>query len=525
VPAPKKTKPERNIAVRFINELKHTGDFTGQPFKLRGWQEDIVRAIFDDDGKARYRTVFIALPRKQGKTELTAAILLFLMFGSGKKAQRIYSASGDLSQAALIFGAAAAMIRQSEALSAVAKVLDGYRRLEFEPAGSKYQALSSEHSRKFGLRPSVLLIDELHVLPNRDLFNALTTAFGATVDPLTIMITTAGWDRSSLCYEQWQYALGVKDGLIDDPTFLPIIYAADPGDDWTAEATWRKVMPGLGDFCQLQYIQELAKKSQEIPAYENTFRQFQLNQWTEQASRWLSVESWKACGAKFDPLTMNGCSCYVGFDHGITGDMSCVALLWPTSNGVRVFVHGWVPRDGKWRDEIRNKDRYVEWERQGFLTFTDGNAIDEDVIEKDIVAYHARYPIVSMFADRAYATRLLNRLSNNHGISVRGITQGPVQLNEACVMLEEMVISGRIEHGSNPILAWNVANASLHRGKTGLVNIDKSSSTERIDGLAAVVDALSAFIADPDNDTEKSVYEDRGIISLEIPSPYNRRRF
>jgi phage terminase large subunit-like protein len=281
MPASKKTKPERNPAVKFINGLKHTGDYTGVPFKLRPWQEDIVRAIFGDDGKAKYRTVFIALGRKQGKTELTAAIMCYLLFSTGKQAQRIFSASGDREHASLIFGAAAAMIRQSEALSAVSKVLDGYRRVEFEPAGSKYQALSSEHSRKYGLRPSVLLLDELWVFPNRDLYNALTTAFGATVDPLTIMITTAGWDRTSVCYEQWMYALGVKDGLIDDPTFLPIIYAADPGDDWTDEATWRKAMPALGDFCSLSYIQEQCRKAQELPAYENSFRQLQLNQWTE----------------------------------------------------------------------------------------------------------------------------------------------------------------------------------------------------------------------------------------------------
>jgi phage terminase large subunit-like protein len=518
VPTPKKNgrkpKVEPNPAVQFINGLKHTGDFVDVPFNLRKWQLDIVNQIFGPDGKAKYRTVFIALPRKQGKTELAAAILLYLMFATGRKAQRLYSASGDREQAALIYGAAAAMIRQSEALSEVAQVYDGYKRIEFAPIGSKYQALSSEHAQKFGLRPSVLLLDELHVLPNRDLYNALTTAFGATVDPLTIMITTAGWDRTSVCYEQWMYALGVKDGLIDDPTFLPIIYAADPGDDWTSEETWHKAMPALGDFCQLQYIRELCKKAQEIPAYENPFRQFQLNQWTEQLQRWLSVEAWKRCGAKFDPSAMAGRPSYCGYDHGVTGDMACVAFVWPTNTGIRTFVHGWVPRDGKWRDELRNKDRYLEWERKGYLTFTPGNVIDEDVIENDIVQYNQQWPIASMFADRAFATRLLIRLSNNHGIPVKGITQGPVTLNEACVLLEEMVVGGRIEHGSNPILDWNIANASVVRGSTGLMHLDKSSATERIDGLAAVIDALAAYIADPDNDTATSVYEHRGILFI-----------
>src|SRR5262249_25255572 len=159
-----------------------------------------------------------------------------------------------------------------------------------------------------------------------------------------------------------------------------------------------------------QYVRELCKKAQEIPAYENTFRQFQLNQWTEQLQRWLSAESWRACGARFNESEMVGRPCFAGYDHGVTGDMACFAAVWPTSTGIRVFVHGWVPRDGKWRNELRNKDRYIEWERQGYLTFTNGNAIDEDVIEHDIIAYHSRFPIACMFADRAFATRLLTRL-------------------------------------------------------------------------------------------------------------------
>jgi len=522
---PKRGRPRKvttNPAVAFINALHHTGDFHGIPFALRPWQEKIVRAIFDDDGKAKYRKVFIALPRKQGKTELAAAILLYLMFGTGKKAQKLFSASGDREQAALIYGAAASMIRQSQALSNVAIPYDGFKKIKFEPLETVYQALSSEHAQKYGLRPSVVMLDELHVLPNRDLFNALMTAFGATIDPLTIMITTAGWDRTSVCYEQWKYAEQVRDGEIVDESFLPIIFGADPDDDWTSPETWHKAMPALGDFCQLRFIEEECKKAQHIPAYENTFRQLYLNQWTEQASRWLSVERWNECGsvlADFTGSDLAGQPCFAGLDMGVTGDMACYSMVFPQADGkIRILSHGWAPKDGKWRDELRNKDRYLEWERMGYLTFTEGGSapfkvVDRGHIKRDIVRWHQKYPLYQIFADRAYAMDLLIDLFNEESIQVKGIPQGAVTLNESCRLLEDMVESKQIEHGSNPILDWNVANASVSRNATGLMCLDRSSSTERIDGLAALINALAAYIADPEH-RGPSPYESGGIFII-----------
>jgi phage terminase large subunit-like protein len=519
MPATAKTKTQskrtsnspKHPAVEFINRLTHTGDFSGEPFCLRQWQEDdFIRGIFGQDGRPRYRRVFGALPRKQGKTELVAAILLYLMLGTGKRDQRIYSASGDREQAALIYSAAAAMIANSEYLSSVCHVYKSRKEIEVARLGSTYKALSSEAFSKHGLRPSAVLFDELHVMPNRDLFNSLMTAFGATINPLTIMITTAGYDRTSLCWEQWSYARGVRDGLIEDPTFLPIIYEADPADDWREEATWRKAMPALGDFCQLEFIRDECKRAQQIPAYENTFRQLYLNQWTEQAQRWLSVEAWKACGSRFNPDELIGHSCYAGFDGAVTGDMACFWMVFPTDKGVRTIGHGWVPRDGKWRDEPRNRDRYRLWNQQGFLTFTDGNTIDRRKIRADIGTFNQKYPITQMLADRAYSMDLLNDLFNEEGMNVKGIAQGPLSLNEACVRLEELVLSGAIEHGSNPILDWNISNASLKRGTTGLVYPDRSSATERIDGLMALVYALAAYVSDPES-YGPSVYEKRGM--------------
>ncbi len=500
-------------AVEFINGLKHTGDFTGVPFALRPWQEEIIRAIFDDAGKARYREVFIAIPRKQGKTELMAAILLFLMFGTGKKGQRIFSGSGDREQASLVYGAAASMIRQSSFLSQVALTYDGYKEIRCERIGGVFKALSSEAYSKHGLRPSTVLLDELHVFPNRDMYNALMTAFGATLEPLTIMITTAGHDRTSLCYEQWKYARGVRDGEIDDPGFLPILYESEAAEDWTDEAVWKRVMPGLGDFCPIDFIRRECKKAQQLPAYENTFRQLYLNQWTEQAERWISVAKWEACRARIVADDLVGQSCYMGLDLGITGDMAFATLLFPDGSGsFDVLGHGWAPREGKWRDEPRNRDRYQQWARDGYLTLTPGDVIDHNIVEADLVRWAEKYPLRLLLADRAYATQLLIRLANDHGLDVKGIPQGPVTLNEAMVRLEELILDRRIRH-DNPILDWNVANAVVRRTSTGLMHLDKEQASERIDGLSALIDALVGAVSDPEV-FGPSVYETRGVLTV-----------
>lgn len=504
-----------DAAVAFLNNLTHTGDFAGEPFCLRPWQESVVRTLFGTirpDGLRQYRRAFLALPRKQGKTELAAAILLYLLLGTGKKDQRLYSASGDRAQASLIFHAAATMIRADPTLDSLCHVYDGYKRIVYEPGNSTYEALSSEAYSKHGLGPSAVLFDEVHVLPDREFHNVLTTGFGARKEPLVLYITTAGHDRTSLCWELWDYARKVRDKVIDDPKFLPILYEADPKDDWKDPATWHKAMPALGDFCSLEFIEDECKRATELPSYENTFRQLYLNQWTEQAERWLSVERWQECGG-LDESVFDGRDCYAGYDAGVTGDMTALTLAFPNeAGGFDLKPHYWVPRDGKWRREPRNCELYELWERQGYLTFTEGEATDFDLVERDILAANERWPFRQIYADRAYATQMLNRLYNLYGLPVKGITQGPVTLNEAMVRLEEMILDRSVRHTGHPVLAWNIANATVKRGPTGLMHLDKSGNTLRIDGLAAAINAITAAIADDDKSSPYT--ETRGLIVL-----------
>ncbi len=502
-------------AVRFFQNLTHTGDYSGQPFNLRPWQEAPLRKLFGTvrpDSTRQYRKTFWALPRKQGKTEIVAAGSLYLLLGQGRREQRVYTASGDVEQASLIFRAACDMIRNDPVLERLVVIYDGYKRIDYPDGRSSLKVLSSVPKSKHGLGPTAVLIDEYHVV-DEELVNVLTTGFGARRDPLTWMITTAGHDRTSLCYDEWQYAEKVRDGVIEDPTYLPVLYAADPGDDWTDEATWHKAMPALGDYCSLDFIREEFRKARERPRFENTFKQLYLNLWTEASARWLSSERWAECGGTVDLESYEGQPCDAGLDLGVTGDMSALVLVFDNeAGGVDVFPRFWVPADGRWQQEEVSRKLYPLWHRQGFLTFTDGETQDHQQIEDEILALNDRFPIRQLVADRAYASHLLSRLFNLHGVPVKGIPQGPVTLNEPMCKLEALVLAGEIRHGGHPVLAWNVANAKVRRNSTGLMHLDKAGSTQRIDGLAALIDALAARILRPE--AEPSVYESRGLLTF-----------
>jgi phage terminase large subunit-like protein len=504
--SPKSLNPElpAQDVIDRINALSLTGEYAGQPFKLRPWQEAMVRPVFGTkrpDGLRQYTKVFWGLPRKQAKTTLAAALVLELLVGQGKQGQEIYSASGTQEQASLIYAAAAQMVRANRHLSSVCRCYDGFKRITHDPSNSFYDAVSSEDSSKHGLNPSAVLFDEVHVLPNRKLYNALTTGFATRREPLTIMLSTAGHDRTSLCYEIWQRALAAIREPEGDPEFFAVIHAADEGDDWTSEATWRKAMPALDDFCSLRFIRDEFNDARKYPQYENRFKQLYLNLWTEQAVRWLSVEAWMANSGTVDRGVLRGRPCYGGLDLGISGDMSAFARLFPNPDGgITIAMSYWAPRDGKWKDELRNQDRYPEWARRGILTLTRGTTTDHQKIEDDILAMNEETPIRLIEADRAYATQILSRLYNQHGMNVKGISQGPVTMNEPTIKFEELVMAGKVRHGGDPILAWNVANASLTRTTTGLVHLSKESSTERIDGLAAVLNALAAMTSEPPGD-------------------------
>jgi len=505
------------LAIKFVSKLKLVGDFAGQPFDPRPWQQDILRKLFGKlrtNGRRQYKRMFLALPRKQAKTTLTAAIAGYLLVGEcqGKEQQQIYSASGDRAQASLIFKTLASMIRSDPILSERCLIYDSYKRIEYGPLGNTFEALSREAGYKHGLSPSAVLFDEVHVLPDRELHDVLTTGYGARLEPLTIYITTAGWDRQSICWELWEYARRVRDGLVEDPDFLPILYEAAPDADWRAESTWRACMPALDDFCSLDYIREECNRAQKLPAYENTFRQLFLNQWTEQANRWISLETWDNCKADFTPEDFAGRECVAGLDLSSTKDLTALVLMFPNElGGYDILPWFWLPGETAIEREKADRTPYTVWTRDGFLEQTGGKRIDYEYIKAKLLDLAKEYQFRSIGFDPQFAQMLASQLyQDGDGLPMVEVRNTFTVLNAPTREFERLVVEGKIRHNGHPVMRMCVANASL-KERTGLVLPSKSNSSGRIDGVAAAVMGVAVGMGGPQSD---SCYEHQDLLIL-----------
>ncbi len=294
---------KRNVgsdrAVAVINKLTHTkGPFARLPFNLRRWQErDIIRPLFktNADGRRQYRTCLLMLPRKNGKSEIAAACAIQGLMFDGEIGGEVYSAAADSEQAAIVFDVAAQMIRNDPELEAEVDIIKSQNRMLHRASGTIYRAISAEAYSKHGFNASRIIYDELHAAPSRELFDVLTTSTSARAQPLVIMISTAGYDRHSILWEQYTHAKKVLETPALDPTFLPLIYELPIDADWTDLAALKRCNPALGDFRSLEELEIALERAKQIPAQEMTFRRLYANQWTEHAERWIPLAAWDAC--------------------------------------------------------------------------------------------------------------------------------------------------------------------------------------------------------------------------------------
>ncbi|MFC1791853.1 terminase large subunit [Gemmatimonadota bacterium] len=376
--------------VAFIELLPQwKGPLAGQPLKLLPWQHELVCLLFgcvDEAGLRQYRTAFVFVPRKGGKTHTAAAIALALLFIDGEEGAEIYSAAHDRDQAAICFDVAAGMVKRLPELRAASRTIDHTKRILHPATDGFYRAISADAAGSHGFNASAVVFDELHTQRNRDLWDALLTSTAARAQPLVVAITTAGWDRESICWEVYDYATKVQAGVIEDPTFLPVIFEADKDDDWTSEEVWRKANPGLGVTVPLSYFETECEKAREMPAYQNTFRRLLLNQWTEQADRWIDLSVWDRCDGEVDPGTLEDRECYAGLDLSTTTDISAFVMVFPPVAGepLQVVPFFWIPEDNAHQRSRRDGVPYDAWLRDGWMKSTEGSVVDYDCLRADI---------------------------------------------------------------------------------------------------------------------------------------------
>nr|WP_225723631.1 terminase TerL endonuclease subunit [Veillonella seminalis] len=438
-----------DYAVMFIEHLCHTkGTWAGKPFELIDWQEQIIRDLFGvikKNGYRQFSTAYIEIPKKQGKSELAAAV-----------------------------------------------------------------------ANKHGFNTHGVIFDELHTQPNRKLFDVMTKGSGdARMQPLFFLITTAGNDTHSICYEQHEKALDIMSGRKIDSTFYPVIYGADESEDWTDPAVWKKANPSLGITVGIDKVKAACDSAKQKPGEENAFRQLRLNQWVKQSVRWMPMDRWDACSFAVSEDDLEGRICYGGLDLSSTTDITAFVLVFPPQDEedkYSILPYFWVPEDTLDLRVKRDHVPYDLWERQGLLMTTEGNVVHYGFIEKFIEDLGTRFNIREIAFDRWGAVQMVQNLEGM-GFTVVPFGQGFKDMSPPTKEFMKLTLEGRIAHGGHPVLRWNMDNIFIRTDPAGNIKADKEKSTEKIDGAIATIMALDRAIR-CGNDNTASVYDSRGILFI-----------
>lgn len=514
------SKELADYAVNFIECLCHTkGTWAGKPFELIDWQEQIIRDIFGTikpNGYRQFTTAYVEIPKKMGKSELAAAVALLLTCGDGEERAEVYGCAADRQQATIVFDVAADMVRMCPALNRRVKILASQKRIVYQPTNSFYQVLSAEAYSKHGFNIHGVVFDELHTQPNRKPFDVMTKGSGdARMQPLYFLITTAGTDTNSICYETHQKAKDILEGRKIDPTFYPVIYGADENDDWTDPAVWKKANPSLGITVGIDKVQAACESAQQNPAEENAFRQLRLNQWVKQAVRWMPMDKWDACAFKVTEESLRGRVCYGGLDLSSTTDITAFVLVFPPLDEDDKYVvlpYFWIPEDTLELRVRRDHVPYDVWEKQGFLQTTEGNVVHYGYIEKFIEQLGEKFNIREIAFDRWGAVQMVQNLEGM-GFTVVPFGQGFKDMSPPTKELMKLTLEQKIAHGGHPVLRWMMDNIFVRTDPAGNIKADKEKSTEKIDGAVATIMGLDRAIRCGNNNSA-SVYDDRGILFI-----------
>ena len=450
-------------------------------------------------------------------SELAAAVALLLTCGDFEERAEVYGCAADRQQASIVFEVAADMVRMCPALNKRVKILASTKRLIFLPTNSFYQVLSAEAYSKHGFNIHGVIFDELHTQPNRKLFDVMTKGSGdARTQPLYFLITTAGTDTHSICYETHQKAKDILEGRKVDKTFYPVIYGADDNDDWTDPKVWKKANPSLGETITMEKVRAAFESARQNPGEENAFRQLRLNQWVKQAVRWMPMEKWNACSFDVNAEELEGRVCYGGLDLSSTTDITAFVLVFPPvdddDDKYYIMPFFWIPEDNLVLRVNRDHVPYDIWQRQGYLETTEGNVVHYGYIEKFIEKLGEKYNIREIAFDRWGAVQMVQNLEGM-GFTVVPFGQGFKDMSPPTKELMKLTLEKRLAHGGHPVLSWMMDNIFIRRDPAGNIKPDKEKSTEKIDGAVATIMALDRAIR-CGNDTSESVYDNRGILVI-----------
>lgn len=520
-------------AIDFFRFLRHSkGEWAGQTVELEPWQQFVIALVFgwmaqDDQGSwlRRFRTTFLEVARKNGKSTIAAGVGLYLFDADGEPGAEVYTAATKRDQARITHSEATRMVKASPFLRRRIRTFKD--NLNILNTAAKFEPLGSDTDSMDGLNVHGAIVDELHAHKNRETWDLLDTATGSRRQALMFGITTAGVDRQSLCWDMHEYTEKILVGLVQDDSFFGLIYTLDPkvvdvdgrvieeGDDWEDERCWVKANPNLGVSKKIEDMRRKALQAKEMPTMLNSFLQRELNVWTQATVRWVNAPKWLACNQPVDADGLLGRTCYGGLDLSSTTDVTAFVLVFspqvPT-DPYQVICRFWIPEETMKLRTKRDRMQYQTWVRQGYMVTTPGDAVDHDFVLAEIEELRQRYDIQEIAFDRWGAAHVQTKLQDMGGEDwLVQFGQGFASMSAPMNELERLILSGRLAHGGNPVLTWMAGNLVATMDSAGNKKPDKAKSTEKIDGMVALIMALDRATR---HQPKESVYEERGIREL-----------
>lgn len=512
----------------FPEMLTHIeGAKAGQPFILEIWQQAVIANLFgwkrwsEEHGceVRRYRKVLMFIPRKNGKTPIAAAIIVAVMTIDPEHGKQIYGAASEYGQASYVWRHAAGMVRQNPALRKRFQIYKGQSKsIVDEDDFSAYRVISADPDSAHGGNTSLAVVDELHTLPNRDLIDAINTSTVNRVQPLIVYLTTSDYERpESICNEVYDRACQVRDGVLKDPTFLPVIYEAPKDADCGDPEVWALANPNLGVSVSREAIVLKWEEAKDSPPLLNTFKRLHLNIRTDAAEAWISFDQWARCNGMVDIKSLLGRVCYGGLDLAATSDATCLALWFPMEDEPdQVLLYCWMPRATATKRENKNSQLWRQWIATGLVTPTEGNSTDYDVVRRDITGVMPgtteltgesladKFDIREIAVDRNFQGQQLMMQLQDDGLEVVPFGQGFMSMAAPTRDLYDLVVDGNLNHGCNPVLTWMIGNVMVETSPAGTWKPSKKASSQKIDGAVATIMALG-----------------RATVNREEPSPYD----
>lgn len=516
------------LVLRFKGMLKHSkGKWAGENLILEPWQQFRTWVMYGwmrEDGTRRFRSAYIEVARKNGKSTDGASDGLYLGFADGEPGAEVYSAATKRDQARIVHQEAIRMVRKNRTLKKYIKIFKD--NLSLEDTSSKYEPLGGDSDSMDGLNVHGAIVDELHAHKNRETLELLETATGSREQPMIIMITTAGENRQSVCYEKHEYTRkvlqGWKDGSYIDDTWFGIIYSLDDEDkdNWQDESLWAKANPNLGVSKSLEDLRMKAKRASQMAAALNNFLRRELNVWVTGSVKWTNMDAWRKCGRDNVPALelpgkLHQQPTFGGLDLSSVSDITAFVMAFPAPDEYfDIVCRFWVPEDTldivpgyRSPDDAR---MLKQWVKEGYIEATPGNHIDHDFIYAQLEKDAEAFSIKQAAFDRWGASSVTQTLEKM-GMTMVEFGQGYASMNPPMKELERLILAGKIRHGNNPVLTWMMGNLIARVDPSGNVKPDKEKSRDKIDGAVALIMALDLALRNPVNDLSGILSDDWGM--------------